>query len=147
MKTKTVLPFLAVILFVGTSVQAFAQTQSEMNAEACNKLKIADAELNRIYQQVLAAKAADAEFAKAFREAQRAWISFRDAHVRSIFPDPDPRAYGSVYTMCRCGVLDQITTQRAKEMQQLWIDGLDEGDVCTGSCVVKRPKSSPNRRE
>ena len=111
MKNKTVLPLLAVILFVGTSVQAFAQTQSEMNAEACNKLKIADAD------------------------------------VRPIFPDPDPRAYGSVYTMCRCGVLDQITTQRAKESQQLWIDGLDEGDVCTGSCAVKRPKSSPNRKE
>jgi uncharacterized protein YecT (DUF1311 family) len=60
-----------------------------MTAKACNKLKRADAELNRVYQQVLAAKATDADFVKAFREAQRAWISFRDAHVTSILPDPD----------------------------------------------------------
>jgi uncharacterized protein YecT (DUF1311 family) len=68
--------------------QLFAQTQFAVNEEACNRFKKADAELNRVYQQILASKATDADFLKAFRQAQRAWISFRDAHVRSIFPAP-----------------------------------------------------------
>jgi uncharacterized protein YecT (DUF1311 family) len=95
----------------------------------------------------LTEKAADADFVKAFREAQTAWISFRDAHVRSIYPDPDRRAYGSVYLMCRCGILEQMTTQRAEELRRLWVDGLDEGDVCTGSCAIKTTKSPPEREK
>ena len=81
---------------------------------------------------------------KALQESQRAWIAFRDAHVRSVFPDPDPKTYGSVYPMCRCSVLEQITIDRAKELRRLWIDGVDEGDVCAGSRAVK---ARPNRKE
>jgi uncharacterized protein YecT (DUF1311 family) len=116
-----------------------------MNEGACAKFKKADAELNRIYEQVLSGKAADADFVKAFRQAQAAWVTFRDAHVTSIYPDPDPRAYGSVYSMCRCGVLERMTTERSKELRRLWIDGLDEGDVCLGSCAIKRARRSRKR--
>jgi len=62
---------------------------------------------------------------------------------RSIFPDRDPKT-GSVYPMCRCSVLEQITIDRAKELRRLWIDGVDEGDVCAGSRAVK---ARPNRKE
>jgi uncharacterized protein YecT (DUF1311 family) len=127
----------AMALATGATDQLYAQTQFAMNEEACNRFKKADAELNRVYRQILASKATDADFLKAFRQAQRAWISFRDAHVRSIFPDPNPRAYGSVYPMCRCTLLEGIATERTKELQHLWIDGLEEGDVCTGSCKIK----------
>jgi uncharacterized protein YecT (DUF1311 family) len=135
--TKTVCLLIAMALGTEATDGSFAQTQSAMNSDACNRLKKADAELNHVYQQVLASKATDADFLKAFRQAQRAWISFRDAHVRSIFPDPNPRAYGSVYPMCRCSVLERITAERTQELQHLWIDGLEEGDVCTGSCRIK----------
>jgi uncharacterized protein YecT (DUF1311 family) len=118
-----------------------------MNEEACNKLNRADAELNRIYQQILAAKATDTDFVKAFQEAHTAWISFRDAHIRSIYPDPDSRAHGSVYPMCRCMLLEQMTTQRAKEIRRLWVDGVDEGDVCIGSCVIKTANRTPKRKK
>ena len=93
--------FLLVIVLFGTGAQVFAQRQSEMNEEACKKVRKADAELNR--------------------DAQRAWIAFRDAHVRSIFPDPDWKTYGSVYRMSRCNVLEKITTDRAKELRHLWL--------------------------
>lgn len=78
----------AMALVTEVTDRSFAQAQSELNEDACNRLKKADTELNHVYQQVLASKATDADFLKAFRQAQRAWISFRDAHVRSIFPDP-----------------------------------------------------------
>jgi len=65
--------------------------QVEMNACAVIDFERADAELNRIWPGLIAgARAADAEldrahdrrpgFEQVLREAQRAWIAFRDAH-------------------------------------------------------------------
>jgi uncharacterized protein YecT (DUF1311 family) len=45
------------------------------------------------------------------------WIAFRDAHVRSIFLDPDWKTYGSVYPIWRCNILEKITTDRATELR------------------------------
>ena len=138
MRVTALVPLLALILF--TTNRTFAQTQLQMTDEACQKFKKADAELNRVYQQILSANARDANFTKAFREAQRAWISFRDAQVKAIYPDPSPNAYGSINPMCRCGVLEEITTQRANELKRRWIDGSEEGDACVGSGAVKTSK-------
>ena len=96
--------FLLVIVLFGTGAQMLAQTQSEMNEEACKKVKKAHAELDRLHQRILTANAKDTNFVKALRDAQRVWIAFRDAHLRSNFPDPDWETYGSVYPMCRCNV-------------------------------------------
>jgi uncharacterized protein YecT (DUF1311 family) len=82
-----IVSLLTIVLFAA-SAQIFAQTQSQMNVDACSSLKKADAELNRVYQQILGANTKDVNFVKALRESKRAWIAFRDAHVKSIFPDP-----------------------------------------------------------
>ena len=136
MRIITAALLLGLILF--TTNQTFAQTQSKMTDEACRRFKKADAELNRVYKQILSVNVGDANFTNAFRKAQRVWISFRDAHVRAIFPDPDPNAYGSVNPMCRCEILEAITTQRTTELKRRWVEGFQEGDVCTGSGAVKR---------
>jgi uncharacterized protein YecT (DUF1311 family) len=138
-----------IVVFVSPTVlrEAVAQTQAAMTETACNKLKNAETALKQTYEQVLKAKAADANFVKAFREAQAAWVGFRDAHVHAIYPDPDPRAYGSANSMCRCSILEEMTSQRSRELRRLWIDGIDEGDVCTGSCAVKSVDAVPNRRK
>jgi uncharacterized protein YecT (DUF1311 family) len=109
-----------------------------MTDQACGEFKKADAELNVVYQQILKTKAADTVFIKALREAQTAWLAFRDAHVKSIYPDPSPVAYGSVTPMCRCGILQQLTAQRSRQLKALWIEGTQEGDVCAGSSVRKK---------
>jgi uncharacterized protein YecT (DUF1311 family) len=145
---KTVVSFVIVIWLLGDRCPAIAQTQAELAEQACGKFKKADSELNRVYQQILTANTGDTRLVKALREAQRAWIAFRDAHVRSIYPDPDPMAYGSVNPMCRCGILEQLTIQRSEQLRELWIDGTVEGDVCAGSSPIKRRNSSsPVRKE
>jgi uncharacterized protein YecT (DUF1311 family) len=140
---------IVVVAFVATGLAggAFAQSQASMTPAACNKLKNADAALNRVYQEILKAKADDPNFVKAFRDAQSAWLAFRDAHVRTIFPDPDLNAYGTAYSMCHCTVVEKMTTLRTRELQHLWVQGIDEGDVCTGSCVVKPVNAGPNRKK
>jgi uncharacterized protein YecT (DUF1311 family) len=86
-----------------------------------------------------AARAKDAAFVAGFRGAQRAWIAFRDAHMKAIFPDPNPRlAYGSAISMCDCGELEQMTAERTKQLRQLWIEGGVEGDVCAGSTLIRK---------
>jgi uncharacterized protein YecT (DUF1311 family) len=138
MQARIALSFAVVGLVIATAGPACAQTQAEMTEQACGELKKAEAELNRVYQEVLAANGKDTAFVEALREAQRAWIAFRDAHVRSIFPDPGPMAYGSVNPMCRCLIHQQLTLQRTKQLRELWIEGRVEGDVCAGSSLIKR---------
>lgn len=144
MQTKAIIGFLSVVLFFGGRNATHAQTQSQMTEQACGDFMKADAELNRVYQQMLAAKAGDAAFLRAFREAQRAWIAFRDAHLKSIYPEPSPReAYGSAVSMCQCGDLQELTAQRTKQLRKLWIEGGIEGDVCAGSALSQHPISHP----
>jgi uncharacterized protein YecT (DUF1311 family) len=71
------------------------QTQSEMNACAAIDFERADAELNAEYRRAIAhARSSDREESgriegddrpgdeATLREAQRAWVAFRDAHCR-----------------------------------------------------------------
>ena len=121
------------------SVFTFAQAQSQMelNKQACDAHKKADAEMNRVYQQILAEYKQDAQFIQKLKAAQRAWIAFRDAHLESVYPATEKRAqYGSVNPMCQCMVLEKLTIARTAMLIE-WIDGVEEGDVCAGSIKVK----------
>jgi uncharacterized protein YecT (DUF1311 family) len=127
------------VLFVLTTVSfsAFAQTQSDMNQDSCSEYKRIDRQLNETYQRILKEYAGDAVFITRMKEAQRAWLKFRDAHVESMFPKRDKRvAYGSVYPMCNCSALTAITRQRVEQLS-VWVNGIPEGDVCSGSVKLK----------
>src|SRR5262245_5348884 len=70
--------FLAVaIVLVVASGTARAQSQAEMTASAAAAYKKADAELGSKYKKILARLGPDQ--VTSFREAERAWIAFRDA--------------------------------------------------------------------
>ena len=119
------------------SFSAFAQTQSDMSQDSCNEYKRIDRELNERYQQILKEYAGDAVFITRMKEAQRAWLKFRDAHIESKFPKRDKRAaYGSAYPMCNCSELIAITRQRVEQLS-VWVKGIPEGDVCSGSIKFK----------
>ncbi len=92
MKITSLLPLAVALLFASVPQATVAQTQAELNRAACVRLKNADAELNRLYQQILAAKAKEVDFVAALKKAEAAWIAFRDAHLTSIFPDSAPMA-------------------------------------------------------
>ena len=116
---------------------ASAQTQTEMNDSACAKYKKADAEMNAVYQQVLNKYKNETQFVSKFKAAQRAWIAFRDAHLESLYPEPNKlQAHGSVNPVCRCSVLTELTAERTKQLKQ-WLNGAEEGDVCSGSVRMR----------
>lgn len=121
---------------------AHAQTQAEMNQGACAQYKKADQALNATYARVFKDYAKDPLFLAKLKQAQRAWIAFRDAHLAARFPKADKQTeYGSAYPTCRCGVLTELTEQREKELK-VWADGIPEGDVCNGSVKNARVENA-----
>ena len=110
-----------------------ATTQLEINQCASSHLKAADDELNRVYQAILNKYKDDREFLEKLRNAQRAWLAFRDAELAAKFPlEEKQHHYGSVYPMCANLFLAQWTRERVKQLRE-WLDGTEEGDVCAGS--------------
>jgi uncharacterized protein YecT (DUF1311 family) len=117
------------------AANARAQTQAQLNDEACGAYKKADAEMNRAYGLIMRNYRRDRGFISTMRKAQLAWIRYRDAHLESIFPG-DPRQYGSVNPMCRCTSLEEMTKERTQILNR-WVEGIEEGDVCAGSVKVE----------
>jgi uncharacterized protein YecT (DUF1311 family) len=130
------IPTLLVALALQASLDARArefhcddpQNQMEMNVCAQIDFERADAELNAVWRQVVAAaRIADREIQRGYdqrptseaklREAQRAWIIFRDAHCTVQGYDEarggsmEPMVYGA----CRA----ELTRQRIAQLRAL----------------------------
>lgn len=134
---KGIIILLAILTILLSCVSSLSQTQAEMNQDACGQYKQADAELNMVYKEILNEYKSQAVFIRKLKSAQRAWLEFRDAHLNSVFPEQEKiRQYGSVYPMCRCIVLTELTRERTEKLKK-WITGNEEGDVCTGSIKIK----------
>ena len=103
---------------------ATTSVQMEMNFCAERDWQAADAELNRIYKAVMAdMKAMDQSLppdlqgaAQTLRDAQRAWITFRDTNCRLA---GYPMRGGSAEPLLIYGCLRQMTQDRSAELQAL----------------------------
>lgn len=100
-----------------------ARTQAEMNACAARDFEAADAELNRVWRQAIGnARDLDREpyanaderpsYENTLRDAQRAWLAFRDAQC--AWEGYEARS-GSMetmlYEMCRANLTRERTAQ------------------------------------
>lgn len=111
---------------------ANAQTQADLNDDACGVYREADKKLNAIYQQLLEQHKDDANFTTRLRKAQRAWLAFRDAEMEAIYPADNKREeYGSIYPMCSCLEQAALVNHRIEQLSG-WLTA-EEGDVCRGS--------------
>ena len=131
MKKIILISILGVMFF-----SLFGQTQADLNNKAKSEYEKTDKELNQVYQKILQDYKSDTVFVKSMKEAQRQWVKFRDAQVKMKYP-PYKDADESVLPMCRNYYLKELTTNRIKELK-LWIDGVEEGDVCSGSIKLKQ---------
>ena len=112
------------------------QTQLDMNMSAIERLQQTEEIHQRVYDEIMAIYADDKIFTRQLREAQRAWIKFRDAHLRAMWPKMDSenprRLYGSVFPMCLTGLQNEVTRARVEQLL-IWRKGVQEGDVCSGT--------------
>lgn len=119
------------------SISCFSQTQLEMNeAENKNFLK-ADKELNQVYQQILIEYKEDTTFIRNLKASQRLWIQFRDAEMKTMYPDRESGYYGSIHPMCWSIYKTELTNERIKKLKK-WLSGQEEGDSCSPSIKVKQ---------
>jgi uncharacterized protein YecT (DUF1311 family) len=126
------------MVIVSVSTGSTDHTLITTGQEGCQAYKQSDAELNRVYLQILNDYKQDTVFTDKLRAAQRTWIAFRDAHVESLYPAKDKNArYGSIYSMCQCLALKELTDHRVSELKK-WIEGVPEGESCAGSVKIKR---------
>ena len=99
-------------------------SQADMNACAAIEFEAADAELNAVWRDVIAgAREMDREINREFdqaptseavlREAQRAWITFRDAHC--TYEGHEARG-GSMESMIYNGCRARVTRERTAQL-------------------------------
>ena len=86
--------------------------QNDMNRCAADEYKKADAELNKVYQQLV--PKLEGEHKEKLKVAQRAWIAFRDAHC-----EYEAFAFdgGSMQPLIRYSCLEAVTRERTKQLR------------------------------
>jgi uncharacterized protein YecT (DUF1311 family) len=103
--------------------QASAQTQSEMNADAQQELKTADAKLNKIYTELLGREDNAAGFAALLRDAQRGWLKYVELHLASKFPVAEGEnareLYGSSYPLEFAAEKTKLIEQRIEMLEEM----------------------------
>lgn len=93
---------------------ASPQTQQEINACAAEAAKDADGRLNAAYGQLL--QKLDDNQEKALRQAQRAWIQFRDMECQFEAALIGP---GSLAPAVVSSCLEQLSKDRAMQLERL----------------------------
>ena len=124
------------ILFFTISLTSFSQSQHEMSKEAREAYEKADVELNTVYKKIVTKYKSDTLFINKLRKTQRIWITYRDAELEMKFPAENKELeYGSVYSMCTSLFLTTLTEERSEKLS-IWLNGVEEGDVCSGSIKI-----------
>lgn len=131
---KRITLFTITILF---ALFTIAQTQNDLNVEANKKYENTDKELNETYNKILKEYKEDTAFIQNLKKSQRLWLQFRDAEMKVKFPDREVGYYGSVQTICWSIYKEDLTKDRLKTLK-VWLEGVEEGDVCNGSVRIKQ---------
>ncbi|MDO3388733.1 lysozyme inhibitor LprI family protein [Gilvimarinus sp. SDUM040013] len=111
---------------------ATAYTQGAMNACAGAEAGGARERLEHTVTMLKQAYRDDEVFIKALMRSQLLFEKSLEADTYLKYPNRDPNAYGSVYPMCQNAYQTGLIEQRIAFLQQ-WLDGVEEGDVCSGS--------------
>jgi uncharacterized protein YecT (DUF1311 family) len=77
-----------------------AKTQTELNQCASETAKRADVELNTVYAKLLSKISKDQTAISKVKNAERAWLAYRDTYIDAMYPAADKQAhYGTMFPM------------------------------------------------
>lgn len=96
------------------------------------KYKQADKQLNLVYQTVIKENSNDIYFISNLKISQRIWFQFRVAKIKVMYPDKILLNFGSIFSVYWYSYLEELMIERTKKLRQLQ-DGIQEGELCTGS--------------
>lgn len=116
------------------------ETQSDLNESAGDQLSQAQQQLDRVIAEIQHHYQDKPLFLGKFEKAQAAWETFRDAELEAYYPPTEYgdtfESYGSMYPMCYAGKKQVLIEARIKQLEP-WLQGTEEGDVCSGSVKLK----------
>ena len=92
-----------------------AQTTAEMRDCTGKEYKQADAELNRVYKQLMS-KLEDEGHKTALKNAQQAWIRYRDTNCEY---ESYLNRGGTIYSVIHTGCLTRMTKERTTELREV----------------------------
>jgi len=105
-----------------------AITQMAMNACAGDEARRTDAELNRVYKQLLLKVAKDAAATSKIKAAEKLWVAYRDAYIEAMYPAEDKQtAYGTMYPMEVNLLTAKLSRQHTSALKEL-LRQLDGGE-------------------
>jgi uncharacterized protein YecT (DUF1311 family) len=107
---------LSVLLGLGVS---FAQQQRSTISNARAAYVKADKKLNEVYKQLRTMHKSDTIFIKNLRNAQRAWLKFRDTEFKMNFPESKGPNVMRTLTDAQAEYLTNLTEERTKELWQI----------------------------
>lgn len=113
------------VVFTATALAAsgaVAQTQSALNATAAQNLRRADQALNAQYTTTTGRLSTPSR--TLLRDAQRAWITFRDQQCRY---EASAVQGGSAYPMVQSDCLARLTVERTRDLRRM--AQCEEGDL------------------
>jgi len=110
-----------------------AMTTADMVVCADQEYQRLDQELNRVYAALLA-EMTPAQ-AQLLRDAQRRWLSFRDAEFSAINGVYDAQD-GTLYRVLRLGQRNQVVRHRVEQLTSL-------RDAISGASIGPDPKNQP----
>jgi uncharacterized protein YecT (DUF1311 family) len=99
-----------------------AGTQQEMTACAYDAFKKSDRKLNETWQALLWKERGDSNYIEKLREAQKAWMAFRDAEVAARFACEQQdmqRCWGSMYGTSLNYFKKKLTDERQARLQEM----------------------------
>src|SRR5436305_4973465 len=114
MKTRARISAASLLVLVGAHLSA--QSMGSMKARAQHDLEIADAELNKVYKQALATRSEKG--AAALKEAQRAWIIYRDSTCIAYGTGEEGGSLEG-YIVVACS--EALTKHRTEELKKLFL--------------------------
>jgi uncharacterized protein YecT (DUF1311 family) len=130
------LKILVAISGIFLTMCSFGQSQMEMNLEAKKAYERADNELNEVYQAILKKYSSDKDFIANLKKSERLWIEFRDAELLVKYPQNDGSRNGSVFPLCYYNYLTELTQKRTETLRH-WLEGEEEGEVCSGTIRIR----------
>jgi uncharacterized protein YecT (DUF1311 family) len=98
-----------------------SHSQAELNQCAARARDKADAELNKVYRELM--KGAGTTERTKLREAQLAWLKFRDTQCDY---ESVGNKGGSIYPMVVGFCLARVTNDRAKQLQEILRESLEQ---------------------
>jgi uncharacterized protein YecT (DUF1311 family) len=108
-------------------------SQTEMTLEAVADYTETEKLHQQVYDEIIAIYGDNKESIEFLRRSQRAWIAFRDAQIRAIWPEIETgERMGTAERMCISIELEKITRQRILQLLT-WRNGIEEGDVGAGT--------------